>query len=60
MVASLETRTAVKQILLDMIPHLDEKQRRILYGSAALSSGTGVYFLSTKLLALHETQSLPA
>ena len=41
MVASLETRTAVKQILLDMIPHLDEKQRRILYGSAATVLGHG-------------------
>ena len=41
MVASLETRTAVKQILLDMIPHLDEKQRRILYGSAATVLGRG-------------------
>lgn len=41
MVASLETRTAVKQILLDMIPHLNEKQRRILYGSAATVLGHG-------------------
>ena len=41
MVASLETRTAVKQILLDITPYLDEKQRRILYGSAASVLGHG-------------------
>ena len=41
MVASLETKVAVKQILLDMSPHLDEKQRRILYGSAARVLGHG-------------------
>ncbi len=41
MVASLETRDAVKQILLDMTPYLDEKQRRILYGSAAIVLGHG-------------------
>lgn len=41
MVASLETKDAVKQILLDMTPHLNEKQRRILYGSAASVLGHG-------------------
>ncbi|MBR7044820.1 MAG: hypothetical protein IKI23_04060, partial [Lachnospiraceae bacterium] len=41
MIASLETRTAVKKILLDMTPYLDEKQRRILYGSAANALGHG-------------------
>ncbi len=41
MVASLETKVAVKQILLDMSPHLDEKQWRILYGSAARVLGHG-------------------
>ncbi len=35
MIASRETKNAVKQVLLDLTPHLDEKQRRILYGSAA-------------------------
>ena len=41
MVASYETKTAVKQILLDMAPYLDEKQKRILYGSAAAALGHG-------------------
>lgn len=41
MVASLETKAAVRQILLDMTPYLDEKQRRILYGSAANALGHG-------------------
>ncbi len=41
MVASIETKAAVKQILLDMTPYLDEKQRRILYGSAAAVLGHG-------------------
>ena len=41
MVASIETKAAVKQILLDLTPYLDEKQRRILYGSAASVLGHG-------------------
>ena len=41
MVASYETKAAVKQILLDITPFLDEKQRRILYGSAAAVLGHG-------------------
>ena len=41
MVASIETKTAVKQILLDLTPYLDEKQKRILYGSAASVLGHG-------------------
>ena len=41
MVASHETKAAVKQILLDLTPFLDEKQRRILYGSAASALGHG-------------------
>lgn len=41
MVASIETKVAVKQILLDITPYLDEKQRRILYGSAASVLGHG-------------------
>lgn len=41
MIASDETRTAVRQILLDVTPHLDEKQRRILFGSAAAALGHG-------------------
>ena len=41
MVASHETKAAVKQILLDITPFLDEKQRRILYGSAAAVLGHG-------------------
>ena len=41
MVASYETKSAVKQILLDMAPYLDEKQKRILYGSAAAALGHG-------------------
>ena len=41
MVASYETKAAVKQILLDITPYLDEKQRRILFGSAAAALGHG-------------------
>lgn len=41
MVASIETKAAVKQILLDLTPYLDEKQKRILYGSAASVLGHG-------------------
>ena len=41
MKASRETRNAVKQMLLDIAPYLDEKQRRILYGSAAAALGHG-------------------
>lgn len=41
MVASLETKAAVKQILMDMTPQFDEKQRRILYGSVATVLGYG-------------------
>lgn len=41
MSASVETKAAVKQILLDMTPYLDEKQRRILFGSAANALGHG-------------------
>ena len=41
MVASIETKAAVKQILLDLTPYLDEKQKRILYGSAASALGHG-------------------
>ena len=41
MIASHETKAAVKQILLDITPYLDEKQRRILYGSAAAALGHG-------------------
>lgn len=41
MVASIETKAAVKQILQDLTPYLDEKQKRILYGSAASVLGHG-------------------
>ena len=41
MIASYETKNAVKQILLDITPYLDEKQKRILYGSAAAALGHG-------------------
>ena len=41
MVASIETKNAIKQILLDLTPYLDEKQKRILYGSAASALGHG-------------------
>ena len=41
MAVSLETKNAVRQILLDMGPYLDEKQRRMLYGSAAVVLGRG-------------------
>lgn len=41
MIASYETKATVKQILLDITPYLDEKQRRILYGSAAAALGHG-------------------
>ena len=38
---SNETKNVIKLILLDMTPHLNEKQRRILYGSAAAALGHG-------------------
>ena len=41
MAVSLETKNAVRQILLDMGPYLDERQRRMLYGSAAVVLGRG-------------------
>ncbi len=41
MPASVETKTAVQKILLDLSPFLDEKQRRIFYGSAADALGFG-------------------
>ena len=41
MSASPETKDVVKKILLDVSPYLDEKQRRILYGSAASALGHG-------------------
>ena len=41
MIASSETKAAIKQILLDMTPFLDEKQRRLLYGSTAAVLGHG-------------------
>ena len=46
MVASIETKVAVKQILLDLTPYLDEKQKRILYGSAASVLGHGGSFFA--------------
>ena len=36
-----ETKDAIKSILLDVAPYLNEKQRRILYGSAASALGHG-------------------
>jgi hypothetical protein len=41
MIASYETKNAGKQILLDITPYLDEKQKRILYGSTAVALGHG-------------------
>lgn len=41
MIASIETKAAVKQILLDLTPYLDEKQKRIFYGSVASVLGHG-------------------
>lgn len=41
MIASTETKNAVEQILTEMAPHLDERQRRLLYGSAAKALGHG-------------------
>ena len=39
--ASIETRNVVRKILLDVTPILDEKQRRVLFGSAAEAMGHG-------------------
>lgn len=41
MIASDETKAVVKQIILDITPYLNEKQRRSLYGSAAAALGHG-------------------
>lgn len=41
MSASIETKSTVKKILLDMAPHLNEKQKRIFYSSAAEALGQG-------------------
>jgi len=41
MSVSLETKTIVKKILDDLIPYLNEKQKRILLGSAANAIGHG-------------------
>ncbi len=41
MSASTETRMAVKKILLDTAPLLNEKQKRIFFGSAAEALGHG-------------------
>ncbi len=41
MIVSHETKTTVKQILLDIMPYLDEKQRRILCGITAAVLGHG-------------------
>ena len=41
MSASEETKYAVKQILISMMPVLDEYQRRVLVGSAASALGHG-------------------
>lgn len=41
MSAKAETKEAIKNILIDVAPFLDEKQRRILYGSAASALGHG-------------------
>ena len=40
-VASFETREAIRKILLDVTPVLDERQRRIFFGSAAEALGHG-------------------
>ncbi|MGN0907683.1 MAG: ISAzo13 family transposase [Bullifex sp.] len=40
-VASFETREAIRKVLKDVTPVLDEKQRRILFGSAAEALGHG-------------------
>ena len=41
MSASIETKLVVKKILNDLIPQLNEKQKRILLGSAASALGHG-------------------
>jgi len=41
MTASEETKYAIKQILMNMMPVLDEYQRRVLVGSAASALGHG-------------------
>jgi len=41
MAASEETKYVVKQILVNMMPVLDEYQRRVLLGSAASALGRG-------------------
>ena len=41
MSASIETKSTVKKILLDTAPHLNEKQKRIFYSSAAEALGQG-------------------
>lgn len=47
MIANEETRNTVKEILTDIIPYLNEKQKRILYGSVASALGHGgVKFVS--------------
>ena len=46
MSASEETKYAVKQILINMMPVLDEYQRRVLVGSAASALGHGGRLLS--------------
>ena len=38
---STETKEAIRVILTDMKPYLDEKQTRLLYGSAAKAIGYG-------------------
>lgn len=40
-VASFETREAIRKILLDVTPVLDERQRRIFFGSVAEALGHG-------------------
>ena len=41
MIASYETKSAVKNILTEVMPHLDEKQKRLLLGNAAKALGHG-------------------
>ena len=41
MASSPESRDAVKRILLDLRPYLNERQKRLLYGSAAAALGYG-------------------
>lgn len=41
MIASYETKSVVKNILTEVMPHLDEKQKRLLLGSAAKALGHG-------------------